>query len=194
MAQEMLAQVLRTREGLLYHRERSWWQQQQQEEEEQKQNHKEGGGTLEGTKSGGLVDSALCLPVLDADGRVVAVVAAVNNGAATRSFDTATEAKAGLAGLCAQASAAVTNLGRRPEMHASLSETLQLLATHSALPLREYRPSLRALMAAEAQGEKQEQAATTTVVVPIAAVAAAAPAQAPCCTAWRKLDGAWLAR
>lgn len=188
MAEEMLGQVLRTREGLLYHREGSWWQEQQQQEHK----HKEGGGTLEGTKGGG-VDSALCLPVLDADGRVVAVVAAVNNEGAARFFDTATDGKAGLAGLCAQASAAVTNLGRRPEMHASLSETLQLLATHSALPLREYRPSLGALMAAEGQGQAQA-ATTTTVVVPIAGAVAAAPAQAPCCTAWRKLDGVWLAR
>jgi hypothetical protein len=206
MAQEMLAQVLQTREGLRYNRQRPWW-----ESSSSALSSKDADSDLVVVLDGGApealattpmaatvaapvstqrqqdgrrgrvgrVESALCLPVLDEQGRVVAVVAVVNRsleeddhhthrddvGSSGRGFGR--EDATALAGLCAQASEALTNLTRRPEEHVSLGENLGLLAAHSALPLREYRPSLKALMGAEA-AEAEAKAAAAGVLVPTA--------------------------
>ena len=207
LADEMLQQVRTTREALRYRRERPWWWHQQQGGAE------EGavdGGAAEalatitttttitptpGRDQGGL-DSVLCLPVLGgADGRtVVGVVAAVNAHAPAQpehgqqdgsgSGFAAADARA-LAGLCAQASEALANLTRRPEERVSLGENLEMLARHSALPLREYRPTLAALLGAERAAEaaaakdgktKAKAEARAGIRAPIAAAVTAAAA------------------
>ncbi len=186
----MLTQVLATREGLRYRREPSWWQLQQARKAEEAAGAKAALALLDGGATEALatttaappspqpqpssmrkragVESALCLPVLDQQGRTVAVVAAVNRlgGGDDGGLFGREDAKA-LAGLCAQTSEALTNLTRRPEEHVSLGENLELLAAHSALPLREYRPTLKALLAGEADKEEKAGLVRTDHIVPI---------------------------
>lgn len=194
----MLHHVRATREALRYRRERPWWWHQQQQLEGDEEGavldggaaealatttttspaslpRKKPRGTSTSTTGTAGVDSVLCLPVLGgADGQaVVGVVAAVNRqGQGPHTDRFGTEDARALAGLCAQASEALANLTRRPEERVSLGENLGMLARHAALPLHEYRPSLKALLAAERAAEAAEgEAATTEIRVPIAAAA-----------------------
>lgn len=202
----MLQQVRTTREALRYRRERPWWWHQQQggaEEGVVDGGAAEALATMTTTTTtttitplpqrdqGGL-DSVLCLPVLGGvDGRtVVGVVAAVNahhqpgqqdaSGSGSSGFGAA-DARA-LAGLCAHASEALANLTRRPEERVSLGENLEMLARHSVLPLREYRPTLAAILGAERAAEakdgktKAKAEARAGIRAPIAAAVTAAAA------------------
>lgn len=161
LAQDVVEQVLESKGGLFMWSQRAEETYDEEEEEDAGATEALGGVVVaaterrkERTTTRTTVDSLLCLPVLDKDGQVLAIVAVVNAAAATvangskgsKKHDFGHEDQKTLAGLCAQVAEALINMTRRPEEHVSLSENLDLLAAHSNLAFHEYRPSLRALI------------------------------------------------
>jgi hypothetical protein len=153
LAQDVVEQVLESKGGLFM------WSQRAEETYDSDEAGDDGGATeaVSTTKGAATarrgkersndaratVDNLLCLPVLDMDGQVLAIVAVVN---ATKKHDFSLEDQKTMVGLCAQVSEALINMPRRPEEHVSLGENLELLSLHSHLAFQEYRPSLRALI------------------------------------------------
>jgi len=154
LAQEVVEQVLGSKVGLRMWSRRADAYYPEAEGGREEGVDKEKRLTYRRQRSGGeaAVESLLCLPVLDKEGQVMAIVVAVN---AAKSKDFVVQDEKALAGLCAHVAEALINMTRRPEEHISLTENLELLSMHSKVGWKEYRPSLKALLFGEEERKRR---------------------------------------
>jgi len=105
------------------------------------------------------IHSVLAMPILNTEGEVIGIIAAINrtdtthttttSGSSSRSSSSSSSSSSSnsssrgftsadekfMLGMCAQLSEAIGNMKRRPEEYTTFVEKLELLKIHAALPV-----------------------------------------------------------